>query len=107
MEDGGLISFGASPLEPHLSKARIKVRSVNLRVAASAFTAGLETQATVGHAVLPVEASVTLQAQLTPFAPHQKMRVGAAVRGVAGGAAFHLHRRMLVEVRAHASRRGS
>jgi hypothetical protein len=46
-----------------------------------------------------MKSRVTLQAELSSFAPHKKHAIGAAVRVVASGTAFHLHRSVLVNVR--------
>ena len=68
-------------------------------MAARALAAGLEAEAAVRHAGLIMEPGVALQAKLPPLAPYQQHAVGAAVRGMARGAALHFHRRMLIDVR--------
>ncbi len=68
-------------------------------MATGTFAAGLKTQARVRHAGLTVESVVALQAKLAALAAHQQHAVSAAVRIVAGGAAFHLRGRMLVQIR--------
>ena len=69
-------------------------------MAASAFTAGLEAEPAMRHSVLSMKSGMALQAQLPALAPRQQHAIGAAVRSVAGGTAFYLQRRMLVDKRA-------
>src|ERR1700733_4138888 len=66
-------------------------------MAAGTLAASLEAEARVRHARLTVESVVALQAELAAFTPHQQHAIGAAVRIVAGSAAFYLCRRMLVD----------
>lgn len=60
-------------------------------MATRAFAAGLEAQPAVRNLRLIMESCMTLQAELPPFAAHQKQAVGAAVRIVAGDATFYFH----------------
>src|ERR1700685_1453889 len=66
-------------------------------MAAGTPAASLEAEARVRHACLTVESVVALQTELAAFAPHQQHTIRAAVRIVAGSAAFHFRRRMLVD----------
>jgi hypothetical protein len=68
-------------------------------VTACAFPTGLETEAAMGYAILAMEPGMTLQAKLPSLSPNQQHPVSAAVRRVAGSAAFHLHCRMLIDIR--------
>ena len=67
-------------------------------MAANAFAAGLEAQATMRH-LRGVKFRVAFQTKLAPLAAHQKHTVVAPMRIVASGAAFHLNRRMFVDKR--------
>ena len=67
-------------------------------VAPNAFAAGLEAQAAMRN-LRGVKFRMAFQAKLAPLAPHQQHPVVAPMRIVASGAAFHLHRRMLVDKR--------
>ncbi len=67
------------------------------RMAAGALAAGLKAEPAVRHACLIVVSGMALQAELPPFAPHQQHAIGAAVRGMANGAAFYLQRRVFMD----------
>src|SRR5579864_9639573 len=67
---------------------------------AGTLAARLKTQTAVRNSRFVMKSGVTLQAELPPFAPHQKHAIGAAVGIVASRTAFHLHRSVLVNVRA-------
>ncbi len=67
-------------------------------MASRALAAGLEPEPSMGHARLPVKSGVTLQAKLAAFAPRQQHPVSAAMRCMAGSAAFNLQRRMLIDI---------
>ena len=67
-------------------------------MAANAFAAGLEAQATMRH-LRGVKFRMAFQAKLATLAPHQQHPVVAPVRIVARRAAFHFHRGMLVDKR--------
>jgi hypothetical protein len=73
---------------------------VNRDVATGTLAAGLKTKAAMGNSWFVMKSGMALQAELSPFAPHQQHAIGAAVRIVASGTAFHLHRSVLVNVRA-------
>src|SRR5262245_51093270 len=72
----------------------IEIRAVDSRVAACAISSRLETALAVRH-VDGGWIGVALQAQEAFFAPVQHHLIDTAVRGVAGGAAFHFDRGML------------
>src|SRR6185437_4337399 len=80
-------------------QSRIQVRTVYSRMTTRALAAGLETQPAMRYSRLIVVSGVALQTKLAAFAPHQQHAVGAAVRCVARGATFHLHRRVFINVR--------
>src|SRR5579864_967282 len=67
---------------------------------AGTLAARLKTQTAVRNSRFVMKSGVTLQAELPPFAPHQKHAIGAAVGIVTSRTTFHLHRSMLVNVRA-------
>ncbi len=67
-------------------------------MAAGTFATGLEAEARVWHARLIVKSVMTLQAKLAALAPYQQHAIRAAMRIVAGGAAFHFGRGMLIQI---------
>jgi len=68
-------------------------------MAARAFARGLESQPAVGYAGLTVEASVALETKELALAAHKHEVIDAAMRRVAGHAAFHSGGRMLKDKR--------
>ncbi len=71
---------------------------MNRNMTARTLATGLEAEPPMGNTGLSVKTGVALQAQLASFTPYQQHAVGTAMGIVASGAAFHLHRGMLVNV---------
>ena len=70
---------------------------MNRNVATNAFAARLEAETAVGDLSLVMEAGMALQTQLTAFATDEQVLRRGPVRVVAGDAAAHRDRRMLVD----------